>query len=239
MKKSLLLLITVFATLIVGCQKEEEVEKEFEVNGIYYQIDPQNSTAMVKGCSMNRTGTIAIPEIVPHEGNIYVVTSIGEGAFKGCNSLTTINFSSSVSSIGDEAFYNCSSLAKINFPTNSQLTSIGGYAFYNCSSLTSIKIPAGVTEVNYKTFYNCSGLANITLPESITKISGDVFIGCKSLTTINMLAVTPPEAYNSSFDYKDTYWEPFIDATLYVPEGTVDIYKKINPWDDFREIKEY
>ena len=195
---------------------------------------------MVKGCSMNRTGTIAIPEIVPHEGNIYVVTSIVKGAFRGCNSLTTINFSSSVSSIGDEAFYNCSSLAKINFPTNSQLSSIGYEAFYNCSSLTSIKIPAGVTSIGYGTFYNCNSLTTTTIPESVTAIGNNAFHGCSRLTTVNVLAVTPPLADYSSFDCKDTYyWGTLIDATLYVPEGTIDIYKKTHPWYYFEEIKEY
>ena len=90
------------------------------------------------------------------------VTSIGEGAFESCTSLTSITFadSSKLTSIGKAAFYG-SGLTSITIP--SSVTSIGEAAFYDCDSLTSVTItvPTGKTlKIGDKTF--SAGTADIT-----------------------------------------------------------------------------
>jgi hypothetical protein len=66
------------------------------------------------------------------------VTSIGQNAFAGCSSLTTINLPAGLTSIGQYAFRDCSSLTTINLPAG--LTSIGSYAFNRCNNLGSITV---------------------------------------------------------------------------------------------------
>ena len=44
------------------------------------------------------------------------VTSIGDGAFYACTSLTSVTIGNSVTSLGDYAFYGCSSLTAALFP---------------------------------------------------------------------------------------------------------------------------
>ena len=112
------------------------------------------------------------------------VTSIGEYAFDGCRSLTSINIPSSVTSIGEYAFHGCSSLPSINIPYS--VTSIGGKAFYKCSSLTSINIPSSMTSIEWSTFEGCSSLTSINIPSSVTSIGEWAFNGCSSLTSINI-----------------------------------------------------
>ena len=56
--------------------------------------------------------------------------SIGNCAFVGCSSLTSITLPSDVVSIGDSAFESCSGLTSITLPSG--VTSIGEHAFYNC-----------------------------------------------------------------------------------------------------------
>ena len=133
------------------------------------------------------------------------VTSIGEGAFAGCSSLTSTDIPASVTSIGAGAFYSCSSLTSIDIPAGvtgigesafdgcrsltsvtipASVTSIGDYAFLDCSSLTSIDIPAGVSSIGESAFDGCSSLQSIIIPDGVTSIGPYAFAGCAGLKKV-------------------------------------------------------
>ena len=112
------------------------------------------------------------------------LTSIGNYAFFGCSSLTSINIPDGVKTIGNYAFSDCSSLTSINIPDG--VTSIGSGAFFDCSSLTSINIPDGVTSIGSGAFFDCSSLTSINIPDGVTSIGNSAFAICSSLTSINI-----------------------------------------------------
>lgn len=112
------------------------------------------------------------------------VTSIGDGAFALCSSLTSITIPNSVTSIGFGAFVCCSSLTSIDIPDS--VTSMGEGAFTGCSSLTSVAIQEGVTSISYCAFESCTSLTNVTIPNSVTSIGWGAFENCSSLTSINI-----------------------------------------------------
>ena len=73
------------------------------------------------------------------------VKSIGDYAFRGCDSIVSVTISSSVTSIGDYAFSNCDSIVSVTIPGS--VTNIGSGAFKGCSKLTNIVIPNSVTNI--------------------------------------------------------------------------------------------
>ena len=73
--------------------------------------------------------------------------------------IKTVTIANGITSIQNGVFYGCSSLTSIEIPTS--VTSIGDYAFYRCTSLTSIEIPAGVTSIGFQAFFNCRKLIEV------------------------------------------------------------------------------
>ena len=114
----------------------------------------------------------------------YSITSIGDGAFRGCKGLTSITIPNSVISIGESAFYGCDGLTSIEIPNS--VTSIGESAFYGCDGLTSIEIPNSVTSIGNNAFYSCDALTSITIPNSVTSIGNNAFYSCDALTSITI-----------------------------------------------------
>ena len=112
------------------------------------------------------------------------VKVIGDSAFWGCESLTSINIPNSVATIGEGAFYVCNSLTSINIPNS--VTTIGKNAFLGCRSLTSINIPNSVTTIGDSAFDGCESLTSINIPNGVTTIENGAFLGCNSLTSINI-----------------------------------------------------
>ena len=108
--------------------------------------------------------------------------SIGDDAFAGCFSLTSIALPEGLTSIGEGAFVGCFFLRTIALPDS--LTTIGDSAFMACFALSAVALPEGLTSIDEDAFAGCLGLTAVTLPEGLTSIGEDAFAGCAALTAV-------------------------------------------------------
>ncbi len=92
-----------------------------------------------------------------------------------------------VTTVGDYAFWGCDSLASINIPL---CTTVGKYAFYGCDSLTSINIPLCTTVKTYA-LRNCTSLSSIVLPDTLSRVITLAFGDCDNITTLGIVLRTP------------------------------------------------
>jgi hypothetical protein len=166
-------------------------------NGAFYHctgltaitVDPANSFySSANGVLFDKNQTTLI-QFPAGQGGSYAipasVTSIGNYAFLGCSSLTSVTIPNSVTSIGDNAFYYCTSLTSAAIPDS--VTNIGGGAFAKCTSLTNVTIPNSVTKIGADAFCHCFSLTNVAIPANVTSIGSEAFGGC-SLTVVTIPA---------------------------------------------------
>ena len=168
------------------------------------------------------------------------VTSISEGAFYGCVGLSSVTIPNSVTIIGDYAFDGCSGLTSVTIPNS--VTRIGSSAFYSCSGLTSVTIGNSVTSIGSSAFYSCSGLTSVTIPNSVTNIGGCAFDGAYIPIVVSLIEnplTISGNIWSAGVFYIGSFsQDTFNNATLYVPNGTIDKYRTTDGWKDFVNIVE-
>lgn len=141
-------------------------------------------------------------------------TSIGEGAFSGCMSLSDVKLSASLECIEDSTFYNCTDLTEINIPES--VTEISEGAFSGCSALDEIELPDNIETLGDQAFSGCSAITEVDIPDSVECIGSSVFSNCTSLSQVDL-----PEDINVLGD------SMFAGCTslehISIPEETVDV----------------
>jgi hypothetical protein len=140
------------------------------------------------------------------------VVSIGDGAFFGCTSLTSVTLPNSVTNIGSTAFASCSALTSVTLPN--RLTHIGSYAFIYCNHLPSLTIPSSVTGIGDWALAYCTSLARVYFQGNAPSLGSSVFSGTNTPTIYYMPGTTN---WASTFgDQPATVWrvQPTADASF-------------------------
>ena len=164
---------------LIEIEVDENNPKYRSKGGDLYSKD---KTELLHVCKGGRTNP---PYVTTYEYKISdTVTKIGDNAFRGHHSLTSVTIPSSVTSIGKSAFLDCESLTSITIPNS--VTTIGEYAFSNCVKLNDVTLSKSIKAIETSAFSQCTSLENIIIPISVTSIGDSAFSGCTSLTNMTI-----------------------------------------------------
>ena len=173
-------------------------------------VEPNDASAFNVAIVSNEWDEVTGEGVITFDGEL---TTIGDYAFLGCSSLTSVTIPNSVTTIGHGAFGYCDSLAEFKgkfaadggrclikdntliayanasgttYTIPDSVTTIGGRAFQDCTRLTSVTIPDSVTTIGDRAFLGCDSLTSVTIPDSVTTIGGAAFYYCSSLTSVTI-----------------------------------------------------
>ena len=185
-----------------------------------------------------------------------IVSGIGAKAFYGCSTLKSITLPQTLLGIGEEAFA-CSGLTSISIPAS--VTNLPARGFASCTALQRIVFEDTDEYVwvdtrggSVGTFYDCptpksvylgrrlllndnnspfSNVTSVEFGERITEIPSILFGNATELTEVIVPWETPISIEESAFSS-----EAYQNATLFVPNGTINAYKTHAVWKKFLKI---
>lgn len=186
MKKLLTLLMVVLITTMTANAYDFMVDDlcyNYYGDGTSVTVTYERATTSGTGNGYsNLSGEVIIPESVTYDGTTYPVVAIGNYAFNGCTSLTSVSIPNSVKQIGSYAFYGCSGLTTLSIPNS--VTAIGEGAFFLCLGLTSVTIPNTVKTLGDFAFYHCWYLTSVDVDCEV--IGANAFANIQTLNSVTI-----------------------------------------------------
>ena len=229
---------------------------EVDTNNSTY--DSRNNCNSIISTSTNRLLSGCMNSTIPED-----IQGFGSEAFYCCSNIKNIHIPASVSYIeGSLAFAACSSLEEITVDKDNTtydsrkdcnaiietesnrliagcmnssipegVITIGRNTFYYQKKLTGIVLPESVIAIEYSAF-GSTGLRYANIPENVTTIEDFAFSSCYDLDSIASFIKLPFEINRTVFQYGAD------KGTLYVPAGTVELYKSTSGWNIIKNITE-
>lgn len=240
MKNKLKILSSVFlcAVLLASTVAHCFAETYYIHDGYKYR-DIDSTSICLSGWD-DRTDTLIVPEIIGHryvsEIDSYAfkndavlktidltqdgyLREIGEGAFLGCKSLTSMVIPSWVTNLSEFMFLGCSSMTSLDIQNNPSV--IPDEMCNHCTSLESFVVPDSVETIKRYAFGNCTSLSYAKIPAGVTQIASSAFYNCPNLTLgvyDDSYALQYAKDYNIPYVLLDEYKLGDVDGN-----GNVDI----------------
>lgn len=131
-----------------------------------------SNTLFISGSSFDYC--YGMKKVVLNEG----LTVIFRSAFGFAESLTEINFPSTLEEIGDSAFYDCKKLKTLDL-SKTKLRKISAGCFSECADAEKVMLPETVCRIEKEAFFRDKSLADINIPRALTEMDATALSGTK------------------------------------------------------------
>ena len=177
------MIATIFMVFVGHTVYGQKQGEEFAIYGIRYKIAQTVIRGIAAYPELYRPGVVTvvgytgsakevpIPAEVGYQAGSYLVTEIGDNAFKA-KGLTRVTIPYSVTTIGHQAFSNNLLQGHLDIPNS--VTTLGHQAFSNNRLQGHLVIPNSVTSIGYTAFMN-NQLDSVVISNSMARIDPHVF----------------------------------------------------------------
>ena len=185
-----------------------------------------NSNPLTEAHHLILNGNEITDLVIPNSLNeIHALT------FCGCQGLTSVIIPETINTLGMSAFNGCTNLTSISIPES--ISWIPNSAFMNCSRLASVELPNTISYIGNYAFSECNALTTINIPSSVNRIYNYAFANCEGLIGVVCQALTPPDV---TYFFSNSNMSPYEQATLFVPNESLEAYRAHEEWGKFLHI---
>lgn len=171
-------------------------EESVEFIELFANQPTLDENGVLTGCqSYNKGGTV-VDLSNGWEGK--TITQIGKSCFDNNDNITKVILPATVTSIGQDAFWGCDSLKTVEFVGVSQLSYIGDRAFLY-SGLSQFTMPDSVTSIGENAFGG-TDISDITIPQGCNSVGQSAFSSCQNLVLVKILNPGLKTVGNYAFD---------------------------------------
>ena len=168
------------------------------------------------------------------------VIEIGDEAFSNCENLTEITIGKGVKNISSNAFNDCARMEVVKWNAEECEENEGDFQspFKSHGKMFAVVIGNEVHKIPAQLFNYAVELKSIDIPASVKEIGNNAFDNCLSLNTIVSRATDPSLiSYGSDLEsiFNGMNKE---ECVVWVPAGTVELYKATMPWSQFENFNE-
>ncbi len=130
---------------------------------------------------------LVIPARINTTAGYFPVTSVGNKAFYGCETLRSVDLGD-VSTVGAKAFARCTSLESLKI--GESVKTVSQYAFYGCTALETLDVFGNGTGIDNSAFSECRNLTSVSFGGSGISIGTNSFYKCTGLTDLDLTGVS-------------------------------------------------
>ena len=187
----------------------------------------------------------SLKRVVLSEGCTKLINNV----FGNCQNLSVLSIPQSVTYLSNVLFEGCNlDTLILDMPTidtwlqgvlnfkNVRLAenveTVGNNSFWGCKNLRTCIIGDGVKKVGDNAFTHCEGLKEISFGKNVEKIGSSLVYS--NLEIVTSLNPTPPEFPKNTYPFNNDVYRT---ATLYVPDESINLYKRAPGWSLFFNIK--